>query len=94
MSGTRFAVWAPNASRVSVVGDFNHWDGRCHGMRLRRECGVWEIFLPGVRSGARYKYEIRDQDGRVVARERVWAQAHRTLARLNGKAQQGQESAP
>ena len=58
MAGTAFAVWAPNASRVSVVGDFNLWDGRRHPMRLRRECGVWEIFLPGVGAGARYKYEI------------------------------------
>ena len=59
VAGTSFAVWAPNASRVSVVGDFNLWDGRRHPMRLRRECGVWEIFLPGVDIGARYKYEIR-----------------------------------
>ena len=44
--GTTFAVWAPNAQRVSVVGDFNDWDGRVHGMRLRAECGVWEIFVP------------------------------------------------
>jgi 1,4-alpha-glucan branching enzyme len=64
--GTSFAVWAPNASRVSVVGDFNHWDGRRHPMRLRRECGVWEIFLPGVLSGAAYKYEIRSRDGHVL----------------------------
>ena len=64
--GTSFAVWAPNASRVSVVGDFNHWDGRCHAMRLRRECGVWEIFLPGVGSGARYKYEIRAHAGHAL----------------------------
>ena len=47
VAGTGFAVWAPNASRVSVVGDFNSWDGRRHPMRLRRECGVWELFLPG-----------------------------------------------
>ena len=65
-TGTRFAVWAPNAARVSVVGDFNHWDGRRHPMRLRRECGVWEIFLPDVGEGARYKYEIRAADGRVL----------------------------
>ena len=58
VAGTSFAVWAPNASRVSVVGDFNLWDGRRHPMRLRRECGVWEIFLPGVAAGARYKFEL------------------------------------
>ena len=58
VAGTGFAVWAPNAQRVSVVGDFNHWDGRRHPMRLRRECGVWELFIPFVTSGARYKYEL------------------------------------
>jgi len=64
--GTAFAVWAPDAQRVSVVGDFNTWDGRRHPMRLRRECGVWEIFLPGVGAGACYKYEIRSRDGHVL----------------------------
>jgi 1,4-alpha-glucan branching enzyme len=64
--GTAFAVWAPNARRVSVVGDFNAWDGLRHPMRLRRECGVWEIFLPDVRPGARYKYEIRACDGHLL----------------------------
>ena len=66
VAGTRFAIWAPNATRVSVVGDFNHWDGRRFPMRLRRECGVWEIFLPGVGAGARYKFELRAGDGRVL----------------------------
>ena len=66
VSGTCFAVWAPNASRVSVVGDFNHWDGRRHPMRLRRECGVWELFLPGVVAGALYKFEIRSHEGQVL----------------------------
>ncbi|MGE3932457.1 MAG: 1,4-alpha-glucan branching protein GlgB [Rhodospirillaceae bacterium] len=64
--GTTFAVWAPNASRVSVVGDFNQWDGRRHPMRLRHGCGVWDIFLPGVGPGDRYKYEIRSHDGAVL----------------------------
>jgi 1,4-alpha-glucan branching enzyme len=63
VDGTTFAVWAPNASRVAVVGDFNDWDGRCHGMRRRHECGVWEIFLPGVSTGALYKYEIKSAAG-------------------------------
>jgi len=66
VAGTAFAVWAPNASRVSVVGDFNHWDGRRHPMRLRRECGVWELFLPGVGSGARYKFELLDRHGALL----------------------------
>jgi 1,4-alpha-glucan branching enzyme len=66
VAGTAFAVWAPDAQRVSVVGDFNTWDGRRHPMRLRRECGVWEIFLPGVSAGAHYKYEIRSRDGYLL----------------------------
>ncbi len=66
VAGTTFAVWAPNASRVSVVGDFNAWDGRRHPMRLRRECGVWELFLPGVVAGARYKFELLDSAGKVL----------------------------
>ncbi|MEI7431210.1 MAG: 1,4-alpha-glucan branching protein GlgB, partial [Betaproteobacteria bacterium] len=64
--GTAFAVWAPDAQRVSVVGDFNTWDGRRHPMRLRRECGVWELFLPGVTAGACYKFEIRSNDGHIL----------------------------
>jgi len=66
VAGTAFAVWAPDAQRVSVVGDFNNWDGRRHPMRLRRECGAWEIFLPGVSAGARYKYEIRSRHGHLL----------------------------
>jgi 1,4-alpha-glucan branching enzyme len=66
VNGTRFAVWAPNAQRVSVVGDFNFWDGRRNPMRLRRECGVWEIFLPGVLAGARYKFELLSREGQLL----------------------------
>ena len=66
VAGTSFAVWAPNASRVSVVGDFNSWDGRRHPMRLRRECGVWELFLPGVHAGERYKFELLDRHGALL----------------------------
>ena len=58
VSGVHFAVWAPNASRVSVVGDFNAWDGRMHTMRRRVDTGVWEIFVPGIGEGAIYKYEV------------------------------------
>ena len=66
VSGARFALWAPNASRVSVVGDFNEWDGRCHPMRLRHDAGVWETFVPGVELGALYKYELLDRQGQLL----------------------------
>ena len=58
VTGTAFAVWAPSARAVSVVGDFNYWDGRIHPMRSLGSSGIWELFLPGVGDGARYKYEI------------------------------------
>ena len=66
VAGTHFAVWAPNAQRVSVVGDFNIWDGRRAPMRRRGATGVWEIFIPGLGEGAIYKYEICGHDGVVL----------------------------
>ena len=66
--GVRFAVWAPNAQRVSVVGDFNSWDGRRLPMRKRVPAGVWELFVPGLLPGARYKYEIWGADGSLTQR--------------------------
>lgn len=65
VQGVSFAVWAPNARRVSVVGDFNGWDGRRHVMRFRHECGVWEMFIPHVMPGDFYKYEILTTDGKI-----------------------------
>jgi 1,4-alpha-glucan branching enzyme len=67
VTGTSFAVWAPNARGVRVTGDFNYWDGRAHPMRSLGSSGVWELFVPDVGPGTRYKYEIRGQDG-------VWRQ--------------------
>jgi 1,4-alpha-glucan branching enzyme len=64
VEGTAFAVWAPGARGVSLVGDFNGWDGRLHPMRCMGSSGVWELFLPGLGPGARYKFEIRTGDGR------------------------------
>ena len=63
VAGASFAVWAPNARRVSVVGDFNQWDGRCHMMRKLGASGIWEIFIPGVGRGAHYKFEVLDAHG-------------------------------
>ncbi|MEW7981210.1 MAG: 1,4-alpha-glucan branching protein GlgB [Candidatus Sedimenticola endophacoides] len=66
IDGVLFAVWAPNAQRVSVIGDFNHWDGRAHPMRSRGGSGVWELFIPAVTAGSMYRFELRAQDGRVL----------------------------
>ena len=63
--GVHFAVWAPNARRVSVVGDFNDWDGRRHVMRRRTDIGVWEIFIPDIAEGRTYKFEIVGPDGKT-----------------------------
>ena len=65
VAGASFAVWAPNAKRISVVGDFNNWDGRCHPMRMLGPSGVWEIFIPGVSEGALYKFEVFDANSRL-----------------------------
>ncbi len=66
VNGVHFAVWAPNASRVSVVGPFNDWDGRRHVMRLRLNTGIWEIFAPGLGPGTIYKFEITDSAGKLL----------------------------
>ncbi|MDE2184106.1 MAG: 1,4-alpha-glucan branching protein GlgB [Alphaproteobacteria bacterium] len=66
IEGVSFAVWAPNARRVSVVGDFNTWNGTRHAMRRRPEAGVWELFIPRLRPGERYKYEIEAPDGTIL----------------------------
>lgn len=62
VKGVNFAVWAPNAFRVSVIGDFNGWDGRIHPMQLRGESGIWELFIPNISNGVKYKYEIKSHN--------------------------------
>ncbi len=75
INGTRFAVWAPNAERVSVIGDWNHWDGRHHSMRSRGQCGIWEIFIPGLGEQSHYKYEIRGRDsGHIMVKTDPYGQ--------------------
>ena len=72
VAGVCFRVWAPNAERVSVVGDFNHWDGRVHPMASLGVSGVWELFIPELSTGALYRFELRVREiGRASCRERV-----------------------
>jgi len=76
ITGVHFAVWAPNAERVSVVGDFNRWDGRCHPMSSRGATGLWELFIPDLPEGTLYKYEIRSQErGSLLVKADPYAQA-------------------
>jgi 1,4-alpha-glucan branching enzyme len=64
--GVAFTLWAPNASSASVVGDFNQWDGRRHPMRHRHDCGCWELFVPSLDPGARYKFELKSRNGHTL----------------------------
>lgn len=73
VEGFLFAVWAPNAGRVSVVGDFNCWDGRKHPMRSRGSFGIWELFIPGFKEGELYKYEIKAIDGSIIVKADPYA---------------------
>ena len=73
VAGVLFAVWAPSASRVSVVGDFNQWDGRRHPMRERGVSGIWELFIPHLNAGIRYKFELRAQDGTLLTKSDPFA---------------------
>ncbi|MEI8329446.1 MAG: 1,4-alpha-glucan branching protein GlgB [Chlamydiia bacterium] len=73
--GVKFALWAPSASRVAVIGDFNHWDGRVNPMRSMGRCGVWELFIPGVDVGEKYKFEISTTSGTVLIKSDPMAYA-------------------
>ena len=75
VAGVAFSVWAPNARRVSVVGDFNGWDGRRHPMRLRHGSGVWELFVPRLGTGERYKFEVAGADGSIMQKADPLARA-------------------
>ena len=73
VKGVHFAVWAPNAQRVSVIGEFNNWDGRRHVMRFHRDNGIWDIFIPAVKLNALYKFEIRNANGDVCEKADPYA---------------------
>ncbi len=73
IEGVHFAVWAPNAIRVSVIGDFNNWDGRRHPMRVLGESGVWEIFIPDFKKGDIYKYEIKAKNNDIYIKSDPYA---------------------
>ena len=92
VAGVRFRVWAPNAERVSVVGDFNRWDGRLHPMASLGASGVWELFLPGLAPATLYKFEIRNRaSGAVLIKSDPWARSFEprpaTAARVNAPSQ-------
>ena len=70
-----FATWAPSADRVSVIGNFNQWDGRCHPMRSRGSTGVWELFIPDLLPDDLYKFEIRSKDGRILEKTDPYGQS-------------------
>lgn len=75
VEGVKFAVWAPGARRVSLVGDFNYWDGRVNPMRSMGQSGIWELFVPGLKEGMKYKFEIKTQNGDILLKSDPYANA-------------------
>ena len=86
ISGVRFSVWAPNAERVSVVGEFNRWDGRIHLMAVHGSSGVWELFIPGIEQGALYKFEIFNVAGKLLTKTDPYANAFELRPGTAGRA--------
>lgn len=85
--GVQFAVWAPTAKSVSVIGDFNNWDARCHAMRVLGSSGVWEIFIPGIREGDNYKFHVKSEHGEILDKTDPYAtemeHRPRTASKIN-----------
>lgn len=75
IAGCLFCVWSPNVQRISIIGDFNGWDGRCHPMRSLGESGLWELFIPGLQAGDSYKYEILSQQNEILTKTDPYAQS-------------------
>ncbi|MGM0507713.1 MAG: 1,4-alpha-glucan branching protein GlgB [Fusobacteriota bacterium] len=73
ITGVHFSIWAPNAQRVSVIGDFNAWDGRVHQMRMLGSSGIWEIFIPGIKEGDKYRFEIKSVQGNILLKSDPYA---------------------
>lgn len=73
VQGVRFTVWAPSAKRVSLIGDFNHWDGRTNPMRSLGQSGIWELFVPGLKEGEKYKFEIKTQINQIFIKSDPYA---------------------
>lgn len=73
VDGCKFTVWAPSAKAVALVGDFNHWDGRVNPMRSLGGCGVWELFVPGLKAGEKYKFEVHTQGGALCVKADPYA---------------------
>ncbi len=86
ISGVRFSVWAPNAERVSVVGEFNRWDGRIHPMAVHGSSGVWELFIPDIALGALYKFEIYNSAGKLMVKTDPYANAFELRPGTAGRA--------
>ncbi len=92
VQGILFATWAPSADRVSIIGDFNDWDGRCHPMRNRGSTGVWELFIPGLEAGCLYKFEIRNiNSGEILQKTDPYGQQFENRPKTASIVTQGKE---